>query len=162
MKQQMISVNSGATNGHELIAKMVEGYATQDLGKIMPLFADHAVYQDMAGGGVHGKTLEGASAIQQYFHMLFSKLMPSHTYENAVIFGEGDRMCASWTLVLGSDLEEEKQFKIRGGDFFVVQDGKVVEKSAFLKLNLMAYVAIARIRLIEWLGLSKRAQERTV
>ena len=63
MTRTMIKENSNASSNHGVIEKMVHGYATQDLEAIMPLFADDAVYRDMAGGGVFGKTLRGKAAI---------------------------------------------------------------------------------------------------
>jgi len=154
MTRTMIKENSNASSNHGVIEKMVHGYATQDLEAIMPLFADDAVYRDMAGGGIFGKTLRGKAAIRKHFSFYFRYLMPSHTYEDAVIFAEGNRVSADWTLVLGSQLSPARQFRVRGCDSFIVENGKVKEKCAFLKSGSGTYWAMAKIRLIEALTFS--------
>jgi len=133
----------------QLIEKMVHGYAKQNLELIMPLFSDDAVYQDMRGGGVFGKTLVGSTAIRKHFAAYFRYLMPAHTYRDVDIFAEGNRVFAAWTLVLGDNLPPSQQFHIRGCDYFIIENGKVKEKCAFLKLNLGIYLAIIKMRLRE-------------
>jgi len=152
MLKGKITFNSNATDGHRMVEQMVHGYATQDLDAILPLFDDNAVYRDMSGSGEFGNTKHGIEAIKSHFAFYFKYLMPSHSYDDAVIVGEGNRVCASWTLVLGTSLKKSSQHRVRGCDFFVIKDGKVVEKCAFLKFSFKTYLAIARIKIMESFG----------
>lgn len=152
MLKPRITINSNATPAHKVIEKMVDGYATQDLDAIIALFDESAIYKDMAGSGEHGKTLPNAAAIRRHFSFYFKHLMPSHSYEDTIIIGEGDRVCASWTLVLGTNLKESRQHRVRGCDFFIVKDGRVIEKSAFIKGGLNTYLAMIRVKIMEMLS----------
>jgi hypothetical protein len=161
MTKPQISLNSNATPGHQVIEKMVNGYATQNLDAIMELFDDNAVYKDLAGRGEFGNTKYGAPAIKRHFAFYFKYMLPSHTYEDTIIVGEGNRICASWTLVLGSDLAPSRQHRVRGCDFFIVENGKVIDKNAFLKFSIGTYLAMARIKLIEAFS-SKSANTKAI
>lgn len=156
MAKPMITLNSNATQGHQIVKKMVQGYSCQDLNAIMPMFDDNAVYRDMVGSNEYGNTLYGVAAIRKHFTFYFKYLMPSHHYEDAIIIGEGNRICASWTLVFGSDLEESKQHRVRGCDFFLIEDGKVIEKCAFLKFSFSTYIAMVNLKLLEALNLKSK------
>lgn len=149
MLQHRITINSNATPEHQVIEQMVGGFARQDLDAIMALFDENAIYRDMAGIGEHGKTLPNAAAIRRHFSFYFNHLMPSHNYEDTIIIGEGDRICASWTLVFGTNLRRSRQYRVRGCDFFIVRNGKVIEKSAFIKGGFRTYFAMARIKMME-------------
>lgn len=148
-----ITHNSNATPGHEVIEQLVHGYAFQDMKVILKLFDEKAIYQDVSGRGTFGKTRCGTAAIENHFNVYFKYLLPSHTYEDTIIVGEGDKLFASWTLVLGTRLKSSSQYRVRGCDFFVVKNGKVIQKSAFLKFSLTTCLAIARIKLIELFSL---------
>ncbi len=154
MSQKMISKNSNASSNHHVIEKMVNGFARQDMEDIMVLFADDAIYQDMSGSGIFGKTMQGKAAIKRHFSFYFKYLMPSHTYEDSVIFAEGNQVCASWTLVLGSRLKTSHQHRVRGCDYFLMENGKVKEKSAFIKISLTTYLAVVRIKLLEFFSVA--------
>ncbi len=156
MSKPMITLNSNASPGHQVVKKMVEGYSCQDLNAIMPLFAGNAVYRDMVGSNEYGNTLTGHGAIKKHFAFYFKYLMPSHHYEDAIIVGEGNRICASWTLVFGTDLDESKQYRVRGCDFFVIEDGKVIEKCAFMKFSFSTYIAMIKLKLIESLNFKSK------
>lgn len=132
-----------------VIEQMVLAYSNQDLESIYSLFCPDAVYQDMRGFNVMGKTIRGSDAICKHFSFYFKYLMPSHTYKNSSVFTEGDKACASWTLVLGADLPEERQFQLRGCDYFLLENGLVKEKCAFLKSNWLMVPAIIRIHCLE-------------
>lgn len=152
MSKSTITLNSKASEGHQIVEKMVQGYSCQDLNAIMPLFDGKAVYRDMVGSSEYGNTLYGSAAIKKHFTFYFKYLMPSHHYEDAIIIGEGNRICASWTLVFGSNFEESKQHRVRGCDFFLIENGKVVEKCAFLKFSFSTYFAMAKLKILEALS----------
>jgi hypothetical protein len=157
MAKPMITINSNATAGHQIAEKLVKGYSCQDLDAITPIFSDNAVYRDMVGSGEYGNTLHGVIAIRKHFEFYFKYLMPSHHYEDAIIVGEDNRICASWTLVFGTDLEESKQHRVRGCDFFLIEDGKVIEKCAFLKFSFSTYIAMVKLKLLEALRFKSTA-----
>jgi hypothetical protein len=156
LSKPMITLNSNATQGHQIVKKMVQGYSCQDLNAIMPMFDDNAVYRDMVGSNEYGNTLYGVAAIRKHFTFYFKYLMPSHHYEDAIIIGECNRICASWTLVFGTDLVESKQHRVRGCDFFLIEDGKVIEKCAFLKFSFSTYIAMVKLKLLEALSFKSK------
>lgn len=147
-----MSSTDKSQHNKQVITQMVMGFSNQDRPSILALFADQPQYHDVNGGQTYGRTYKSKAEIDKALLGQFSYLLPKHTYIDPIIFAEGDRVCASWTLVLGSDRASHKQYHIRGCDYFLLQDGKVIEKCAFVKANTFGfYSAILRLRTAELL-----------
>lgn len=114
------------------IQSLVDGYATQNVDAIMPLFADDAVYCDILGSGVRGDEYHGKAAIRRAVVGQFD-LGGRHTYLNAKIMVEGRCAFASWTMVAG-DPADPKAARFEGVDEFTLdRNARVTLKKAWLK-----------------------------
>ena len=119
-----------SASNRDVIEGMVSAFSQQDIDKVMDLFSEEAVYYDVHGGSVSGKRYRGRG-VRLFNQRLFHRL-PPHSYEDVIILVDGDQAHASWTLVIELPMVG-KTLKIRGCDYFELQQGKVTLKSAWLK-----------------------------
>ena len=125
----------------QVIEKMVDAFVRHDLDDMMVLFADQCVYQDMSGGGINGKCHYGKEAIRHVFQQQI-KLLPKHTFTDPIIIVSGNKAHANWTLILGD--EEKPLYKVRGCDYFELENGLITLKTAWLK-NHIRFITMAAI-----------------
>lgn len=116
----------------QTIQGMVDGFACQDIDKVMLLVAEDAIYCDVLGGPPDGDIYRGKKDIRSAFQRQFDMCGP-HTFVNAKILVEGQLAFASWTMVVG-DLEDSKALRLDGIDEFTLDEqGLVLVKKAWLK-----------------------------
>lgn len=127
-----------------VIEAMVEAFRTHDLPAMTRWFAEDGVYKDAIGGGKEGKTYRGKEAIHSVFARQL-KLLPTHTFEDAIILVEGNKAHANWTLVMGRNQE----YRVRGCDYFELEDGRITLKTAWLKNHIELSVMIVWLRVKE-------------
>jgi ketosteroid isomerase-like protein len=114
------------------IEALVSGYATQDIGAIMPHFSEDAVYCDILGKGRRGDEYHGKPAIERAIKRQF-EIGGIHTYTNSKIVVAGPLAFASWTLQLG-DPGEPSCAHFEGIDEFELNElSQVTVKKAWLK-----------------------------
>lgn len=128
-----------------VIEAMVQAFTTHDLPQMTRWFAEDGVYKDAIGGGKEGKTYRGKAAIHSIFAKQL-KLLPIHTFEDAIIMVEGNRAHANWTLVLGRNQE----YRVRGCDYFELEDGLITLKTAWTKNHIQLGLMIAWLRIKEF------------
>lgn len=132
--QQLPSLEE--TQNKATIEKMVKAFSEQDIDTIMSLFAADATYYNVTGLGVMGGTFKGEKAIRRIFERQFA-LLPSHFYDDPIIFVSGNKACANWNLVLRSPDRPSKQYRTRGCDYFELEGGKVILKNAWIKNGML-------------------------
>lgn len=137
------------------IKRMVDGFMRHDLDEIMRLFADDSVYEDILGSGPRGKVYKGKKRIREAFRRQFA-LLPEHTYEDPIIIVNGDQAHANWTLVMGDARQPDRQYRVRGCDYFELEKGTVTLKSAWLKNHQATRFAVLRLRMRELLTFRKQ------
>lgn len=113
-------------------AQLVEGFAVQDIDKIMSLFADASTYCDVAGAGSRGDEYVGKADIRKAFLQGF-ELLGDHTYEALSVVAEGTTAFASWVLILGR-ADDPSALRFDGADHFEMNEhAQVVLKKGWVK-----------------------------
>lgn len=113
-------------------AQLVEGFAVQDIDKIMGLFADDSTYCDVGGDGPRGDEYVGKTEIRRAFLQGFV-MLGEHTYEALSVVAEGTTAFASWVLILGR-AGDPSALRFDGADHFEMnEEAQVVLKKAWVK-----------------------------
>ncbi len=130
-----------------VIEQMVDAFSNQDIDSIMNLFSDDAIYHDMVGSGEQGNSYLGKREIKSHFLENF-KMLPQHHYEDAIVLVSGNQAHANWTLVIEGRSEASPSLRVRGCDYFELEEGKVKLKTAWIKnqRGMMLSLAIMRLR----------------
>jgi SnoaL-like domain len=116
----------------ETIAALTDGFAHQDIDRIMAHFAEDACYFDIMGRAQHGGEAKGKPAIRSTFLRQFA-VMGQHTYADSVAVADIHTGFASWTLILGAPVGTRTQRFAGIDEFWFDEHGKVTVKKAWLK-----------------------------
>ena len=141
----VLKPNHTEDTNRQTIEAMVDAFVNHDLDAMMALFNDDCRYEDMIGRGKNGQVSVGKQAIRQTFASQIKRL-PPHTFENAVIIVSGNQAHANWDLVMGN----KSEYRVRGCDYFELQDGKITLKSAWLKNHDSVRWQALRLKLLSF------------
>jgi hypothetical protein len=128
----LLPIGDQEERNRQTLADLVAAYASQDVDRIMSLFADDAVYCDILGAGPRGDEYHGKVAIRAAVERQFDLTGP-HIYVDPHIQVSNKFGFASWTLVLG-DANDLSAPRFEGIDAFELDEAnKVTLKRAWLK-----------------------------
>jgi ketosteroid isomerase-like protein len=131
-KMRTVDAEPTFARNRRTVQAMVDGFAEQNIDRIMALIADDAVFCDILGKGARGDEYRGKNAIRKAFVRQF-ELAGKHSYTDARIVAEADCAFASWTMVIGHPTQYQPA-RFEGIDEFAFNAaGQIVLKKAWLK-----------------------------
>lgn len=104
-------------------------FNTGDVNAIMARFTDDCVFENTSPGP-DGERFEGQAAVRAFWAAFFSGSNSPH-FEAEEMFAAGDRCTVRWRYTWRGD--DGGEGHVRGVDVFLVRDGKVAEKLAYVK-----------------------------
>ncbi len=105
-----------------------EAFNRHDLDALAALLTDDTVFEDTSPPP-DGKRIEGKFAVVAFWREWFAR-NPDALFEAEEIFVSGDRAVVRWIY---RKTRNGQPWHLRGVDVFVVRDGKVAAKLAYVK-----------------------------
>ncbi|WP_232667702.1 nuclear transport factor 2 family protein [Pseudonocardia sp. TRM90224] len=113
----------------EMLDAFSAAWGDGDLEKVLAFVDDDAVYLGSFGDDLDGTAFVGKAAIREGVAQYMAKF-PGGRYERTAAIIDGDRAAIAWTFTWPTSDGEES---VRGCDFFLVRDGRILRKDAFRK-----------------------------
>ena len=116
----------------QLLANLGTAWDRQDVDAVLECFSANGTYHDVMGDYPLGKTYRGHAEIRKALISTFSafpgaRLLPV----GEPIFGPDGKAASEWIFEYKDANDQMAQ--LRGCDFFVINDGKVEVKNAYMK-----------------------------
>ena len=106
-----------------LLDKFNEAWNAHDLDAAMAMCTDDVVFET-TGPAPDGERVEGQDAVRACWAPVFDN--PRSEFEQEDVVAAGDRLVQRWRYSWGDG-------HVRGVDVFLLRDGKVAEKLAYVK-----------------------------
>ena len=115
------------------LKQLCEAFNAHDLDRIMTVFAEDCVLQMPRGSKPWGARFEGKPDVRAALATRFEGLPDVH-YGNDEHFVDeaGSTGISKWTLT--GSTRDGKNIEVRGCDFYVFRDGKVILKDSYWKI----------------------------
>jgi hypothetical protein len=106
-----------------LLDRFNEAWNAHDLDAAMGMCTDDVVFES-TGPAPDGARAVGQSAVRAAWEPIFAN--PQSHFDQEDVVAAGDRLVQRWRYTWGEG-------HIRGADVFLVRDGKIAEKLAYVK-----------------------------
>ena len=128
-----LSLSAQTPQNGEVITRAVierfdEAFNRHDTEAVASLLTDDTVFEDTSPAP-DGKRLEGKTAVIEFWRGWFAR-NPDAQFETEEIIVSGDRAVVRWVY---HKVRNGQPWHLRGVDVFVVREGKVAAKLAYVK-----------------------------
>jgi len=120
-----------ATDMGATLDGLVEAFNAHDIDRIMGFFDPDCTLDMPRGPEPHGRRHSGLDEVRRGLLTRFETTPDVH-YADAEHFVSGDTGISKW-LLTGTTQQGEK-IRVRGCDFYVFRDGKVIRKDSYWKI----------------------------
>jgi ketosteroid isomerase-like protein len=110
------------------IDRFNEAFNQHDLDALSALFTSDTVFEDTSPAP-DGRRIEGKAAVVAFWREWFTR-NPDALFEAEEVIVSGDRAVVRWVY---RKLRNGQPWHVRGVDVFMVRDGKVAAKLAYVK-----------------------------
>ena len=107
------------------VARFNEAFNKKDVAAVMEMMTSDVIFENTSGG-----RFEGQVAVRTVLERAF-QLMSQGWFETEEIIALGDRAVVFWSYAF--DTEHPERGHIRGVDIFLMREGRVAEKSSYVK-----------------------------
>lgn len=116
----------------QLFADLVTAWDRQDVDGVLACFAQDGIYHDVIGDRPLGTTHQGQTAIREALVASFSTFPGARLRTvGQPLIGPDGRAASEWVFEY-TDADGQPA-QLHGCDFFLIEDGKVKVKNAYMK-----------------------------
>ncbi|MEJ3653344.1 nuclear transport factor 2 family protein [Actinomycetes bacterium KLBMP 9759] len=113
----------------EMLDAFSAAWGDGDLDAVLSFVDDDAVYLGSFGHDLDGTAFVGKDAIREGVAQ-YMAMFPGGRYERTAAIIDGERAAIAWTFTWPTP---DGPQSVRGCDFFLVRDGRILRKDAFRK-----------------------------